>query len=380
MGRVSAFLEQYPRPNTRKGYGSGVFSFLDFKFGVHRANKKVTPEEREQYEHLADRYLSSNPNHVQDMIDFLASFGDRPPKTAQMYITAVREFLIFNDFSFSDKDKRRIKNKVPKGGAQTIERELDLEVVRTVLAHSDLKLRTLVLVLISSGLRLNEALTLKLSDVDLSNGIGQITVRAERTKTRQQRITFCTPEAGAAIREWLKVRDAYIEAAKNKSNGIQRKRATGDDRLFPFSDSNLNQMWENALIKAGLVNRDQLTGRLDIHPHSFRKFFSSQLRVVVPPDIVEVLMGHRTGGIIGTYRSYSRKDLQGYYEKGMHLLTVTMPKEIREIESEFKEKLAGHSEILEQIVRENIELKRDIENLKISLRDVINLLENINEL
>lgn len=364
MARVSAFLEQYKKDSTRMGYASAVYAFFDFKFNYSRQNKRVSDIDREKYEEFADEYFSSSPNFVQDLIDFMGTFADRPPKTAQAYLASIKELFIFNDVNFSDKDKKRLKNKTPRGGSATVERDLDLDLIRTIMQHADLKTRTLILVLVSSGLRLNEALSLNIGDVDLSNGLGAITVRGERTKTRQQRITFCTPEAVESIKEWLKVRPAYIESARNKANGINKNRIKNDERIFPFSDSNLTQMWSNLLKKAELSERDQATNRLDIHPHMFRKFFSSQLRVVVPPDIVEVLMGHRVGGVIGTYRSYTRKELQSHYEKGMHLLTVTMPKEIREIESEFKEKLAGHSEILEKLVRENIELKDKIERLE----------------
>ncbi len=364
MARVSAFLEQYKKDSTRMGYASAVYAFFDFKFKYSRQNKRVSDIDRENYEQFADEYFSSSPNYVQDLIDFMGTFSDRPPKTAQAYLASVKELFIFNDVDFTEKDKRRLKNKTPRGGSATVERDIDLDIIRTIMQHADLKTRTLILVLVSSGLRLNEALSLNIGDVDLSNGLGVVTVRAERTKTRQQRITFCTPEAVESIREWLKVRPAYIEAARNKANGINKNRIADDSRIFPFSDSNLTQMWSNLLKKAELAERDQTTNRLDIHPHMFRKFFSSQLRVVVPPDIVEVLMGHRVGGVIGTYRTYTRKELQTHYEKGMHLLTVTMPKEIREIESEFKEKLAGHSEILESIVRENIDLKKRLEEIE----------------
>jgi integrase len=371
MVRISSFLEQYGKAQTKMGYTSAIFAFYDYIYKYQRKGKRASVEDREKYEEFAETYFTSSQDYVQDLINYAASRSDRPAKTVQMYVSAIREFMVFNGVNFTDAEKKRIKNKTPRGGAATVEDELDLEKIRVIMQHADLKLRTLILFLVSSGLRLNEALSLNKGDIDLQNKMGVVTIRPGNTKTRHGRITFCTPEAEQSLKEWLKVRDQYLESAKKRSNGINRtKNIDGDDRIFPFSDSNVVQMWENCLNKSGLANRDEGTNRLQLHPHMFRKFFSSQLRVVVPADIVEVLMGHRVGGVIGTYRSYTRQELQSHYEKGMHLLTVSMPKEIQEIENEFKSKLQGQEtrlngqgELLEKIIRENMEMKNKLDKL-----------------
>jgi hypothetical protein len=94
----------------------------------------------------------------------------------------------------------------------------------------------------------------------------------------------------------------------------------------------------------------------------FRKFFSSQLRVGVPIDIVECLMGHE-GYLSDAYRRYSQKQIQDFYERNERLVTVQLPKEIQEIEREFTYKVQGHSEILEDIVRKNIAMEKKIDDL-----------------
>ena len=385
MIRISSFLEQYGKAQTKMGYASAIFAYFDYIYKYQRKDKRASVEDRDRYEEFAETYFSSNRDYVQDMINYAASRSDRPAKTVQMYISAIREFMVFNGVNFTDAEKKRIKNKTPRGGAATVEDELDLDKIRVIMQHGDLKLRTLILFLISSGLRLNEALSLNRSDIDLHNKVGVVTIRPGKAKTRHGRITFCTPEAVQALKEWLKVRDQYLESARKRSNGINRtKNIEDDDRIFPFSDSNVVQMWENCLNKSGLANRDEGTNRLRLHPHMFRKFFSSQLRVIVPPDIVEVLMGHRVGGVIGTYRSYTRQELQSHYEKGMHLLTVSMPKEIQEIENEFKSKLQGQEtrlngqgELLEKVIRENMDLKEEIQKIHEEIAELKSMEEEI---
>ena len=55
--------------------------------------------------------------------------------------------------------------------------------------------------------------------------------------------------------------------------------------------------------------------------------------------------------------------------KGQHLLTIQAPKELQEIESEFKAKMQSHSEIIENIVRENIQLKTKMAQLEATMKE-----------
>ena len=48
-----------------------------------------------------------------------------------------------------------------------------------------------------------------------------------------------------------------------------------------------------------------------------------------------MLAGH-AGYLTGAYRRYTKKQLAEEYLKGQHLLTIQTPKELQEIESEFK--------------------------------------------
>ena len=93
--------------------------------------------------------------------------------------------------------------------------------------------------------------------------------------------------------------------------------------------------------------------------HQFRKFFISQLSLIVSKEIAEMLAGH-SGYLTGAYRRYTKKQLAEEYLKGQHLLTIQTPKELQEIESEFKAKMQSHSEIIEDLVKEKIALKQQI--------------------
>jgi hypothetical protein len=259
---------------------------------------------------------------------------------------------------------------------------MDTDTIRTILQHIDTKGRALILVLASSGMRINEALSVSLDDVDFTSKPVCITVRGETAKNGDNRITFISAEAAQAVNEWLKIRGDYIKAAANKNNGLvmsgrgKPKTDEDDGRLFPFSDQNASILWNNALTKAGLFSRDKSTHRKQLHYHQLRKFFISQLSLIVSKEIGETLAGHE-GYLTGAYRRYTKKQLAEEYLKGQHLLTIQAPKELQEMESEFKAKIQTHEGILTNIVKENIELKKEIENLKTGQKNLSELLADI---
>jgi integrase len=250
-----------------------------------------------------------------------------------------------------------------------MERDMDVETIRTILQHLDVKGRALVLVLASSGMRMNEALSVTLDDIDLRSKPACLTVRGETSKTGDTRITFISTEASQAVNEWLKVRGDYIRSSAKRNNGLVKsgrgaeKSSDDDGRLFPFSDQNASAIWDTALVNAGLLSRDKTTNRKQLHYHQFRKFFISQLALVVSKEIAEMLAGHN-GYLTGAYRRYTKKQLAEEYLKGEHVLTIQAPKELLEIESEFKAEMQNHSKIIENLIMEKIALKEEMEKIK----------------
>lgn len=369
MGKIADYLKHYPNPSTAGGYTSAVYSYLDFIYGNQRKGKKVTPEEKEIYENLVDQYIEEKRNYSKDMADFVVSLQSRPPLSAKQTFNSVKEFFNYYNLQLSAKDLKFIRFKLPKGKVRTIERDLDIDTIRTIIQHLDVKGRALVLVLASSGMRINEALSLNLDDIDLKSKPAVITVRGETSKTGDNRITFISSEAVQAVNEWMKVRSDYIQSSANRNQGLvengraKPKSSDDDGRLFPFSDQNANTMWDNAVVKAGLFTRDKNTNRKQLHYHQFRKFFISQLSLIVSKEIAETLAGHN-GYLTDSYRRYTKKQLAEEFKKGEHLLTIQAPKELQEIESEFKAKMQTHSEIIENIVKENIQLKQEITKIK----------------
>ena len=326
-------------------------------------------KKRNKYETLVEKYLKEKRNYSEDMAGFVVSLQSRPPLSARQTFTFAKEFFNHYDLELPAKDLKFIRHKLPKGNVRTIEKDMDTDTIRTILQHLDVKGRALVLVLASSGMRINEALTVSLEDINFKSKPAVITIRGENSKTGDNRITFLSSEATQAVNEWLKVRSEYIRTSATRNNGLVKsgrgnlKTGEDDGRLFPFSDQNASALWDNALQKAEILTRDKTTNRKQLHYHQLRKFFISQLSLIISKEIAETLAGHN-GYLTGSYRRYTKKQLAEEYLKGEHLLTIQAPKEIQEIESEFRAKMQTHSEIIENIVKENILLKQEISKIK----------------
>jgi integrase len=378
MGKIAEYQKNYTNEDTAQGYAAAVYTFMDFIYGKQREKRCATDEEKTTYEKLVDKYLKEKRDYPDDLTKFAVSLHARSPLSARQTFNCVNGFFNYYDRELSTKDEKFIRRRLPKGHVQSIEKDMDTETIRTILQHVDVKGKALILVLASSGMRINEALSLPLDDIDFKAKPAVITIRGENSKNGDNRITFMSEEAKQAVNEWLKVRADYIRGAANKNNGLVKsgrgnlKSGEDDGRLFPFSDQNASMLWNNALVKAGLLTHDKTTNRIQLHYHQLRKFFISQLALIVSKEIPETLAGH-SGYLTDAYRRYTKKQLAEEYLKGQHLLTIQAPKELQEIETEFKAKMQNHSEIIEDLIKEKIQMKQQIQEwakLSLSLKEI----------
>jgi hypothetical protein len=88
-------------------------------------------------------------------------------------------------------------------------------------------------------------------------------------------VVFISEEAKTAVEDWIKIRDKYIKSAINRNLGLiekaqARPKKQEDNRLFPFSDAVVRELWSNILTKAELYEKDDSTQRLKFGVHGLR--------------------------------------------------------------------------------------------------------------
>jgi len=374
MKSVNEFLELYPKQNTKSVYRAGIFTFLEFVYNIKRSGRGATQDEVKRFEDYARQYFMEQRDQTDDLMRFAAHLHNKPPYTAKSYIIGIKEFLAYNGVEFTQRQLKAIRLKQPKGNARTIENDLDSAVIHKIISHMDIKGKALILTLASSGMRIGEALSINLDDMNLEQIPPVVTVRGEYCKTGDQRLTFVSIETKDALNEWLKVRGNYLKASANKNrglinNGNARVKNLDDSRVFPFTDNTAFQMWNNALTSAGLLSIDKGTNRTQLRIHQLRKFFRSQLALGCPVDIVEALMGHE-GYLTEAYRRYTKAQMAEYYLKNEHYITIAQNQSVEAIKKEITNEM---NEAIKGLVVEN----QGLQSKNKELEDKLTRLEKV---
>lgn len=321
MGTIDRFLMYYSSKSTRKIYRCVLNKFFSFL--------ECDPNE----------YFGQDRNYDDDISNFAYSIKDMAPKTFSSYVVIVKQFFIDNDITLKASTWKKLLRLKTGTRALTQDRIPTMEEFKRILAYSDIKMKALLLTLASSGMRIGEATQIKIEDIDFDNEPVKINLKAEYTKTKDPRITFISNEASDSLKEWLKNHDSYLQGAVKRLNLPGKTKNVNDNRAFPFTTGSVNSAFQRLLRLTRLDDIDPQTKRHIIHIHVFRKWFYSNLRLVIPEAIVQTLIGHR-GYLTDAYARHDEKQLAEQYTKGMQALTVFEGKdyseEIKAMEDEIK--------------------------------------------
>jgi len=334
--KIATFVAKYSNKGTGSGYQTALQAFLRCIYALPKSEKQqiggkvVTTKCTHDYEALFDMYLSDKKR---DKVADITAYSEClvrdcvSKQSARQQLTYTVKFLRAYGVNILKDDIQDIKRET-KGGATTIDRVMDHNVICKALKGSDVRSRALILTLASSGMRVGECLSLKMSDIDMNMTPTMINIRAENSKNGLARYTFISSEAREAVEDYLKVRHEYIARADKhvETLGVPPRKDT--DLLFPVTDSSVNKMWETLLRSAGLYSKDEKSGRNQYRIHSLRKFFISQLSMAGARTLAEHLAGH-TGYLDASYRQVSPEFAAREYLKLQSVLIVCIPENIK---------------------------------------------------
>ena len=313
MEKLERWLLKNFKPRTRKAYRSGIRAFL--KFIYPELKPKIEALEAEQqieqvYASFLERYFKELPNrNFKDdlllFINWLTEKQHKPPKTVALYATAVKLFFAEHGYPIPEEEWRLIrKRKLPSAKPSTEDRIPTQAELRRILDCLPTMGRALVLFLASTGCRIGETLQLKVEDLQLDEEPPRAKIRHRYTKGgKAGRVVYMTYEARDALKTWLQARKGL-----KKRNG----EAYEDNRVFPITEANARYMWNQALKKAGIGERDSTTGRRTLHLHCLRKFFRSKSGLDF--DTVNALMGHEAY-LDEAYRRKEQKEVADEYAR-----------------------------------------------------------------
>ena len=184
--------------NTAKQYYSRLTVFEKFvnknyEINIDRLMQQLKSKEYDPYDILNDFCVFLQDNYNLSSM----SFRDK--------IITVKTFLEYNDIEISPR-KFKLKVRFPKAVLRHKEAIDKEDIVKILNGCSDLRLKTYVMLLASTGLRATEALSIRLKDLDisLSNGsTAKLNIRGQYTKTKVDRYVFLTREVKEQIKIWI---------------------------------------------------------------------------------------------------------------------------------------------------------------------------------
>jgi integrase len=231
----------------------------------------------------------------------------RAPKTVSFYMYLLFDFLKFHRIKLEDA-KQQLK--MPKGTVRVDRLPTLAEVQRLILASRSPRMRLLIQLLLQTGMRISEALSLRVADIDFDAEV--IRIRGAATKTKAAREVPLVPELEAAIKDYL---------SRRKVDSIWLFPNLKDPSR-PVSRGKVMRSFFNLLQRYHLAPRDPSGRGYQIHFHVFRKWYKTMLeRAGVNRLLIERWMGH-TIGVQGVYFLPTPEDEERERQKAAEALQI----------------------------------------------------------
>jgi integrase len=252
---------------------------------------------------------------------YLSEKGSLAPQSIKTRLAAAKSYLQYNDIDIIPaKFKHQVK--LPRVEIEDQEAVDAADVRQLIVSCSNRRLRALLLVLASGGMRAGEALAMRIRDVDFTTSPPKVHIRKEYAKTRRARDIFISNEAALEVQKWLTWK--YSESRANPQK-------QGPDDLI-FANYNLKNPakspkgiyvkilieFEKLLETVGKGERKEGMLRHKITMHSLRRFSKTVISDQAGQDYSEWFLGHRKS----TYwQKKPEERAEIYRTKCMRLLT-----------------------------------------------------------
>jgi integrase len=233
------------------------------------------------------------------------------------YVTALISYYKINDVMLNTK---RITRFMPERRRTRKDRSYTHEEIGKVLEIADERMRAVILILASSGVRVGALPSITLGNLDGN----KLTVYE---KFSEEYFTFISPECKKAINDYLDMRQRYGEKLSDDSVLIREQFDIRD----PFQIKRPKQISRDAIqwMITDISKRSGVRNANVPIAHGFRKFFTTQLiNSKVNPEIREMLLGHKIG-LAGSYYRPTEQEMLEEYLKAEDNLAIDPSNKLR---------------------------------------------------
>lgn len=259
-----------------------------------------------------DKLSITDPKIVENrIINFILDQKQQGKKfyAISNYVNCVISFYKINDVLVNTK---KITRFMPERRRAKTDRSYTHNEIGKMLEIADERMRSVILVLASSGMRIGALPLIRLRNLKDNRMTVYETFGEEY-------LTFISPECKKAVENYLDMRSRYGETLTDNSLLIREQFDIRDQfqikKPKQISRDAIQWMIKDIVKRSG-VGKDVMLA------HGFRKFFTTQLiNSKVNPEIREMLLGHKIG-LASSYYKPTSDEMMSEYEKAIDNLTI----------------------------------------------------------
>ena len=297
---------------------------------VHNLRKLLAFSKLRDYESLMSIPDQDKFNLVRDYLDHRRNKEKVSYSTINTSLAAIKLFYEVNDVTLPWKHLAKHKG---ESGKIIHDRLYTDEEISKMLEHADLRMRVVILALLTTGMRVGSLATLKMGDVEYIPDYHIYKFKVYSDTLRHSYITFCTPECAIEIDKYTEYRKEEGERITKDTPFIKGK----SNGLFP---GHTEQLSSNVLQKAvrRLQHKAKITEPVKLgmptggsrfrhevmNCHAFRKIFNTKcIDNDVKFQAKEMFMGHKSNlGLDNSYWHPTEANLLQEYAKVIDSLTI----------------------------------------------------------
>jgi len=304
---ILIFENSIKSPATRKTYLYHLNKFMSF-FHVKDYDSLATLSQ-EKLQIMMEDYVI----HLKKTIS---------ANTINLPIAALKAFLDCNDVELKWSKIKRLKPaRIKKTGGEAW---LTAEINKMLLFTSELRTKTLIHFIASSGIRIGALEDLKMKHLTQIEDCKSILVYEGTT---EEYVTFLTPEASTMLDNYIQKRESDGEKIIPESPVFRSTYQLGYAKVKSSNSNALKEIIRTLILKSGLrINQIKTGKRYNKQAdHGFRKRFNTVLKTTSEMNIslAEKLMGHSVTAVLdNVYLDPTVQQLFDEFKKAIHELTI----------------------------------------------------------
>ena len=383
----SAFEYALKAPETKRQWPRRLDVFLTF---LQLDGHDVKERSNNLYDEVKTEGIDWLQSHIIDFIYFQKQRvlnKEITETTINNYIKPLKTFCDMNNIILNWK---YIRKGVPKGRKSALDRIPEVSEVKKLLHASDIRLKPIISVMLSSGIRVGAWDELKWKNViPIKDEKGGENIIAAKLLVypgdEEEYYTFITPEAWNYLKQWRDFRASHGENITGESwlmrdiwqitdlptHGGQIRLASHPQKLTVGAIKNIVY---RALRSQQIIKKlDKENGDGTRHEfkmmHGFRKAFKTICENAGMKSInIELLLGHNIG-VSGSYYKPTEKEVLQDYLKAVDSLTISDENKL----SKAIKELSAQNKIQEYVINGKLQEKDEqINNLHESIKFLTN--------